>query len=484
MFLLMCLAIGVYQISHVFGITISEGEASRSIFTLSLSMIFIGCFTVHWIAAAIEREKEYMWTILSMYGGALVLIAFYLLKPESFLLQSVPKLYFPNYYVAGSHYWLLIAYFAIVFVLVLRMLFKSYSISDALHKNRLLYYISAILIGYPLAFCGFFLAYNIEIDPIFGVPFNLFIIPLAYGVLRYDIMDVKLAARKTFSYTIFVFATALFIFGANLGNNFLAVTYPLVPDWILPLTASLFLVLFSGFTWERFRDLEALKYEFITVVTHKFRTPLTRIKWSSEILRAHSGVDDDQKMAISEIENANEHLVSLTDMLINLRKASDSAFEYEFEHSDICKVVHFAIRNITKRMKDRNIDFSVTCSDLEAFVSLDKRRMLFALQIVLDNAITYTPKNGKISVTVSQENSNVFVRVRDTGIGISKEDTAKIFNKFWRSKEAKTTDTEGMGIGLFMAREIIERHGGEISVESEGVGKGSVFSIKLPQAQE
>jgi signal transduction histidine kinase len=484
MFLFMCLAVGVYQISHVFGITVVNSEASRSIFTLSLSIIFVGCFTVHWIAAAIEREKEYFWTILSMYAGAVGLVTFYIVKPASFLLQSVPKLYFPNYYVAGNYYWLLVAYFALVFVLVLRMLLKSYTISDALHKNRLSYYIFAILIGYPLATFGFFLTYNVQIDPIFSVPFNFFIIPLAYGVLRYDIMDVKTAARKAFSYAVFVLGTAFFILGANLGNNFLATAYPAVPEWILPLISSLLIVLFAGFIWERVRDLETLKYEFITVVTHKFRTPLTRIKWSSEILRKEGEINEEQKSALSEIENANEHLVSLTDVLLNLRKANDSAFQYEFETYDICNLIDSTVKNVSKRVKDREMDFSVVCPELHANVSLDKRRLSFALQIVIDNALTYTPKQGKISITVSKENSSVFIKVKDSGIGIAKDDMSRVFSKFWRSKEAKTTDTEGMGIGLFMAREIIERHDGEIYVQSEGVGKGSTFVIKLPQAQE
>lgn len=112
--------------------------------------------------------------------------------------------------------------------------------------------------------------------------------------------------------------------------------------------------------------------------------------------------------------------------------------------------------------------------------SVDKRRMLFALQIIVDNAISYTPRTGKVSVTVSTESSSVYVQVIDSGIGIAKEDMSRLFNKFWRSKEAKTTDTEGMGIGLFMAREIIERHDGQIYATSEGLGKGSTFTIRLP----
>ena len=292
-------------------------------------------------------------------------------------------------------------------------------------------------------------------------------------------MDVTLAARKTLSYIIFVLGTGIFILGSNIGNDFLALNYPFVPNWLLPLVSSL-VVLFSGFVWERIRDLETLKYEFITVVTHKFRTPLTRIKWSTEILKRNVTASEDEKTAVSEIENANEHLVSLTDMLLNLRKAHDSAFQYEFESLDICSVIDSAVKNMNKRMRDRGIDFSLVCSRERAIASVDKRRMLFALQIIVDNAITYTPEQGKISILVSTAGTSVYIKVTDSGIGIAKEDMNKIFNKFWRGKEAKTTDTEGMGIGLFMAREIVDRHEGELYVESDGVNKGSTFTVRLP----
>jgi len=480
MFLLLSLAVGIYQISHVFGITVQDPEASRSIFNFSLSLLLVGAFTVHWIAEAVERARENKLVIIGMYVIAACLGIFYIVYPNTYLLQSVSKLYFPNYYVAGSYYWLTIVYFVTAFLLVMRMLIKSFTLSDSTHRNRLAYYIFAVLLGYPLATCGFFLSYNIAIDPIFSVPFNFFIIPLAYGVLRYDIMDVKLAARKTLSYILFVLGTGFFILGTNLGNDFIAATYPFVPNWLLPLISALCIVLFAGFIWERIRDLETLKYEFITVVTHKFRTPLTRIKWSSELLKKQQNPDEEQKMAVSEIENANEHLVSLTDMLLNLRKANDSAFQYEFERLDICTVIESAVKNMSKRIKDREIAFSLVCPEAHAYASIDKRRMLFALQIVIDNAISYTPRQGKVSVSVSTKASSAYITVIDSGIGIAKDDINRLFNKFWRSKEAKTTDTEGMGIGLFMAREIIERHDGEIYAESEGVNKGSTFTVRLP----
>ena len=106
--------------------------------------------------------------------------------------------------------------------------------------------------------------------------------------------------------------------------------------------------------------------------------------------------------------------------------------------------------------------------------------MQFAIQILIENSFAYTPEKGSIYIKIFKEDSHVTMSIKDSGMGISKEDLPRMFTKFFRSHDAKTVDTEGMGIGLFMAKEIIERHGGNVSVKSEGLGKGSEFSIHLP----
>ncbi|HVU06177.1 MAG TPA: ATP-binding protein [Candidatus Paceibacterota bacterium] len=479
MFLLLCLAVGIYQVSYVIGTATPEGDAARAIFSLSLSIIFVVAFTIHWIAATIEREKEYFRTIVAFYAAGIALLVTYLLYPASYLLDSVPKLYFPSYYQAGHLFWLLVVYFAAGFSVVIRMLFKAYRMADAAHKNRLSYYIAAILIGFPLGATSFLLAYDIPFDPIYSIPFNFFIAPLAYGTLRYDIMNIRVAARKALAYALFVFGTALFIVSAYAGQGALTAAYPALPSWIAPLASALVIVLFAGYVWERMRDLEILKYEFITVVTHKFRTPLTRIKWAAEALRKKI-----QDESIGEIESANENLVALTDMLVSLRNTNESTYYYEFEVVDIAELIQSVLANVKQRIADKNISLALDCPPKTFFASADKRRMLFALQIIVDNAITYTPASGKVSIAASHDNSDIYLNVADSGIGIAKDDVSKLFNKFWRSKEAKAADTEGMGIGLFMAKEIFERHDGAIYVSSEGVGKGATFTIRLPLVRE
>ncbi|HEU5114582.1 MAG TPA: ATP-binding protein [Candidatus Paceibacterota bacterium] len=485
-FLLLSLSVGIYQISHVIGASAVDAESSRIVFQFSLSLIFMVAFMVHWISAVVEREKEYFRGVVAMYAAGVVLLATYLLYPNTYLLPSVPKLYFPNYFQAGSLYWLLVVYFVIGFVILMRMLVKAYRMADATHKNRLAYFMAAVVIGFPLGAGGFLLAYNIPFDPIYSMPFNLFIVPLAYGTLRYDIMNIRLAARKALAYLVFVLGTALFILAANAGQSILEAAYPWLPDWIAPLASSLVIVLFAGYIWERMVDLETLKYEFITVVTHKFRTPLTRIKWASEIIRheVEKTKSPDQELAVGEIENANEHLVVLTDMLVNLKNTSQSSYSYEFEVTDPCELVSSVVENIQKRVADKKIKLTVDCAAKSASASVDRRRMLFALQIVAENAITYTPEGGTVSISVTHDPSDIYIKITDSGIGIAKEDLSRVFSKFWRSKAAKAVDTEGMGIGLFMAKEIAERHDGDIYASSEGLGKGATFSVRLPLVKE
>ena len=257
-----------------------------------------------------------------------------------------------------------------------------------------------------------------------------------------------------------------------------------MPNWILPLASSLVIVLFAGYIWERMKDIEALKYEFITVVTHKFRTPLTRIKWASEIIKRQNHVNEDEKIALSEIEGANESLVELTDILVNLRHENEAGYLYDYVTSDLCEAVEKAIRNMKARIAAKAIQFTMDCPAHKVYSSIDQRRMAFALQIILENSVTYTPSAGKVKTKVMANDNYAFIKITDSGIGIAKEDLPRVFSKFWRSKDARTTDTEGMGIGLFMAKEIIERHEGEVYVESPGRGKGSTFTIKLPLARE
>jgi signal transduction histidine kinase len=113
-------------------------------------------------------------------------------------------------------------------------------------------------------------------------------------------------------------------------------------------------------------------------------------------------------------------------------------------------------------------------------IQADKTRIQFALQIIFENSLIYTPETGKINIKARQVGGEVVVTIRDNGIGISLDDIPRIFSRFYRATNARHTDTEGMGIGLYMAKNIIEKHRGKIWANSLGEGKGSEFTITLP----
>jgi signal transduction histidine kinase len=137
-------------------------------------------------------------------------------------------------------------------------------------------------------------------------------------------------------------------------------------------------------------------------------------------------------------------------------------------------------------MKKIGITFS---GSSQKSILADEAQTRFVIQTLLDNAISYTPQGGTINVEIKEEGTgrksgrklgNVVFSVTDSGIGLSKEDSSRVFEKFWRSPDARKADTEGMGIGLFMARRIMEREGGSLRTQSEGLGKGSTFAMRLP----
>jgi two-component system phosphate regulon sensor histidine kinase PhoR len=233
----------------------------------------------------------------------------------------------------------------------------------------------------------------------------------------------------------------------------------------------------SVFVWRKLRESDLLKYEFITTVTHKFRTPLTHIKWASEnLFTTHPTAEQDEQLQY--IKTANTKLVELTNLLVGVSEAERSEFDYRMEKCDIAVAVEEVIVSIDEQIK--SVQAKVE-KDLEkgVYASCDVMRIKFIIQTFIENAIHYMPKGGNVHVSVKNENGTIVCRVKDEGIGIAKEEVPMLFTKFYRGDEARRVDTEGMGIGLFIAKQIINHHHGKIWVESEGLGRGSTFGFSL-----
>ncbi len=292
-------------------------------------------------------------------------------------------------------------------------------------------------------------------------------------------MNIHIVAKRALLYAFSTFLLSFAIAAISFSNNFVTKINPNFPIWPIPVGASLVSVLIGIFVWERIRETEKLKYEFINNVTHKFRTPLTHIKWLAEELRNEPDLKT-RNSEVEQIQYSAMRLFELTNILIDVAKDDNDDFLYRFTNSDVVEVIKDIIENHKEQTSQKNLSVSLNVAPHLPQILIDVRRLGFAIQILFENSIIYTPKGGNIKITVGRDENSVLFTIEDSGIGIAREEIPRLFSKFYRARNARLADTEGMGLGLFMAKSIIEKHGGKVYASSRGQGLGSKFIFNLP----
>jgi signal transduction histidine kinase len=236
-------------------------------------------------------------------------------------------------------------------------------------------------------------------------------------------------------------------------------------------------------TWRKLRENQVIKYEFITIIAHKFRTPLTQVKWIADAV-IQDERDPYKKKNFQDIQKANEKLIALMETLIELTgKDNGAGLLYTFERT----VMYDFVRDVADTMKnafqEKNISFSVQAADPMLAVVINRTGMRFVLQALLENSYTYSHPGRRVDVSIFRRHSKVAIAITDDGIGIRPQDLSKVFSKFYRAGNAKKMDTEGFGVSLFMAQSIVRRNKGRIVAYSQGIDHGSTFTIVLPRAK-
>jgi two-component system sensor histidine kinase VicK len=228
-------------------------------------------------------------------------------------------------------------------------------------------------------------------------------------------------------------------------------------------------------------EVDNLKDEFIAQISHELRTPLTSIKGYSDLL-LKAVVGPDNKQVRDFLETINRHAEALEEQvahLLDFTQLEAGNLGLRFEPMTIESVVQDVAQEEGERFEEKNIRFSVQVSDPIPGMMGDERRLHWALFHLVDNACKYTREGGEVTLSLSANEDSVTVQVKDTGVGIAKEDQAHLFTRFYRVSLERTIDVRGQGTGLYIAKEIVEGHGGEIYVESE-LGQGSTFTFSLP----
>lgn len=225
------------------------------------------------------------------------------------------------------------------------------------------------------------------------------------------------------------------------------------------------------------RESERLKQEFIAVVTHKFRTPMTGIRWAINMLRHDVSLQQKDDL-IKEIERANERLVEIIDLLTGFSTLENKA-QYSYQFISLPNLFETTLPKYSQIIRDKKMHFDIDVNGDVPAVYIDKSRIQFVIDTLLENALKYTPPNGHIGIKLVRQDQTVILSVSDTGVGLSPVEMSRLFNKFWRSDYAKTIDPEGMGLGLYAVKTIVEHHGGRVWAESKGRDQGTTFYVQL-----
>jgi signal transduction histidine kinase len=225
------------------------------------------------------------------------------------------------------------------------------------------------------------------------------------------------------------------------------------------------------------------KSEFISVTAHQLRTPLTAMGWSLETLVKMTENDRPElKNLIEETFELSQRTLKITNDILDVSKIEEGRFGYKLEEIDLIKMLKELVETALPVAKQYSIRLYFNPSGMESLkVQADQSRLSTAILNFIDNAIRYNVKNGKVTVSVQKLADKPFVKIsiEDSGIGINTDDLNKLFQKFYRGANAVQVEPNGNGLGLFITRNVIKRHGGEVGAES-AINRGSTFWLTLP----
>lgn len=232
---------------------------------------------------------------------------------------------------------------------------------------------------------------------------------------------------------------------------------------------------------DKLKELDKQKTEFVSIASHQLRSPLTAIKgYSSLILEGSFGpISDKVKEAVDVVFQSSQKLVLVIEDFLDITRIELGKMKYEMNKVDLQEIVGQVVNELRHSVESHDLELQYETAGAKYWILGDKGKISQVVGNMIDNAMKYT-KAGTISVSVSGDKDSVRLKVKDTGVGISPDTITKLFQKFARAKGASKVNITGTGLGLFVAKQIVDAHKGKIWAESEGIGKGSTFIVEFP----
>ena len=331
----------------------------------------------------------------------------------------------------------------------------------------------------------------------------IFIAALGYLIVRFAVFNIRLIAAQALVFALVMLIGAQFFFIRNRTNVFLnAATfvfslgfgYLLVRNVKKELKQREKIEHLAGELstsndklWvanEKLKELDRQKTEFVSIASHQLRSPLTSVKgYASMLLEGSFGpISDKAVEAVSRIFQSSQKLVLVIEDFLNISRIELGTMKYEIAEIDLKALAENLVKEIAPTVERNKLKITFesdpSASGEEFKAQVDSGKISQVISNLIDNGMKYTHA-GSIAVKLAKVAGKIRFSVTDTGIGIAPETMPKLFEKFSRADDAGKVNIKGTGLGLYVAKQIVEAHKGKIWAESEGVGKGSTFIVEF-----
>lgn len=355
-----------------------------------------------------------------------------------------------------------------------------------------------------VAFLGLFAASNIagELTQVYSInligPMGMvvFIAFLAYLIVRYRAFHAKLIAADALIWTLCILiGSQLFFVTVRINFLLIGITLSLAMTFGLILSRSVKREVAARESLEllmtdlqkanvQLGDLSRFKSQLLSLASHQIKAPLAAIKgYLALILEGGYGaVPESLQKPIGSMQHSANNLVELITDLLDLRKIDEGKMDYQFSRTDLAVIATDVVEELRMLAREKGLELTLEGSEAPVWVRADAPKLRQVVLNFVDNAIKYTPK-GAVRVTLQVAGRFVTCTVADTGLGLSPALQPRLFDEFTRDQRVLHT-IRGTGLGLYIAKRIMEAHGGTIRAESEGEGKGSRFVFTLPLYQD
>ncbi|HCY26441.1 TPA: hypothetical protein DIC38_02060 [Candidatus Nomurabacteria bacterium] len=254
-----------------------------------------------------------------------------------------------------------------------------------------------------------------------------------------------------------------------------------IPAVLITIISLVFFIYLWFYFLKTYFKIKKVENEFIGIVNHTFRTPLTNISWTIKEL-GKAMTENDRSIYIQNINNSISKLLEIVDIIAGIQNIRNRS-SYNFKAISIREIIEKSIIKYRRGINKKNLSLKVSPFREIPMLTIDTKKISFVIDTLIENAILYSKEEGKIIIDCVYDNEKIILFVNDNGIGLRPINKFMLFSKFYRGKRAKLMNTDGMGLKLYLSKEIIKRHKGKIYAKSKGKDMGSTFFIEIPFAK-